>query len=213
MNWDFLLRNVGNTLTPELVQGLMTAVQGHLAECYKHSYAEALKSITEYEGQFGDVEVREERLPGNYLFRLSSYEQEQGRLGEMQRMYMRELRGKVNGGLAASLGHGEAVRRERAHQLVMFLIEVLGEPVGYLVFTSGRYPETDELIAREMHFYILPEHRRGWLALRFFRFAERALRAAGVKRVLATSTYTKDITPLYRRLGFVAHESVSTKEL
>jgi hypothetical protein len=60
-------------------------------------------------------------------------------------------------------------------------------------------------------YYLKPVYRTGFTASRLFRTAERALQARGVQKVFAGTKVYKDMSRLFKRLGWVETETLFTK--
>lgn len=210
--WEFMIRNAGNILTPELLQGLVHVIEQRLTDQYRQAYHDALKQMTEYQGQFFGLEKIEPRTtPGGYLFRVANYEQEQASLDQMQELYAQELYGEARG--TRRLTQDEAVRRERAHQLAFFVVEWGKLIVGYAGFMPDRDIASGHLIAQEVNLYLLPPHRKGWLAIHFIKWIEESLKSINVREIRLAGRETRNLVPLYRRLGYGNFSYTSSKEL
>lgn len=78
-----------------------------------------------------------------------------------------------------------------------------GQLVGYsiMVLSTGlHYSSCPE--ARMDIFWLMPEVRGRWGGVRMFRAHERELRRRGVKRIYAGSKLHRDLSRLFRRLGY-----------
>jgi GNAT superfamily N-acetyltransferase len=62
-------------------------------------------------------------------------------------------------------------------------------------------------------YYIMPEHRQGWVGVKLFKTVERTLKARGVKKIFTGTKLHLDMGRLFERLGFHETERLYTKVL
>jgi GNAT superfamily N-acetyltransferase len=62
-------------------------------------------------------------------------------------------------------------------------------------------------------YYISPEHRQGWTAVKLFKAVERTLAARGVRKIFTGTKLSLDMGRLFERLGFHETERLYTKVL
>lgn len=93
---------------------------------------------------------------------------------------------------------------ERRGHLIQFTARTVSD--GALVGNIRMYIQTSlhtgTLYASEDTFYLLPEHRRGWNALRFWRFMEDSVRAIGVREVRTDSKVINKVHKLNEYCGY-----------
>lgn len=79
-----------------------------------------------------------------------------------------------------------------------------GKLVGHLYYIVHVGRHTSKPEATEDFFYILPEYRKGFNALKLIRFAVQSLKDEGVEAIGMSSKLTsgRDIDPLLKRAGF-----------
>lgn len=79
-----------------------------------------------------------------------------------------------------------------------------GRLVGYSGFYVIPSMHTQALIATEDTWFLLPEYRKGWTALKLFKFGEQICRGLGVVRSYLTVPYSKDkgLNALVERMGY-----------
>lgn len=102
---------------------------------------------------------------------------------------------------------------EQAGRLIQFTARSGGKLVGSIrmyLFTSLH---TGTLAAREDTFFMLPEHRQGFCAIRFWQFMERCLAAAGVKEITTDSKVINQVGRLNEYLGYTHVANVFHKLL
>lgn len=88
------------------------------------------------------------------------------------------------------------------------------EIVGYLtfmVYMHNHYKQ--KLIAIEDIYYISPKYRKGYTAIKLFKFAEKHLKSIGVSFVQYTTSVKQDKSKLFEFLGCEFAEKVFYKSL
>lgn len=80
--------------------------------------------------------------------------------------------------------------------------DVDGSLAGHLAFMVHIGRHTSEKSATEDYFYLRPDYRNGYNAVRLLRFAIEQLKAEGCKQIGMSSKMTNDIEPLLKRVGF-----------
>jgi hypothetical protein len=78
----------------------------------------------------------------------------------------------------------------------------VGALVGHMGFIVHTNRHTSTKTAVEDYFYLLPEHRAGFNAVRFLRYVIGQLKAEQCAQIGMSSKLTNDITPLLKRVGF-----------
>lgn len=96
---------------------------------------------------------------------------------------------------------------------VQFTARVDGRLVGYGGVYIVPSMHTQDTICVEDTWYLDPEHRKGWDAIRFFRFMENACRERGVKEVTLTAPSTTRAGTIHRFLGYKEVAKVYSKRL
>lgn len=95
---------------------------------------------------------------------------------------------------------------------IQFTVRDDGRMIGY----GGAYVmpsmHTQRMIANEDTWYLLPEYRKGWTALKFFRFMEDECRKRGAEDVTLTVPDGIGTGLLCRRLGYKAIAIVYNKQ-
>jgi hypothetical protein len=102
---------------------------------------------------------------------------------------------------------------ERAGRLVQFTARANGILVGNIrmyVYTS-RHDQTLE--CREDTFYLYPEHRKGFSAIRFWQYMEACMRAIGVRAIYTDSKVVNQVGRLNEYLGYAHVANVFHKRL
>lgn len=103
-------------------------------------------------------------------------------------------------------------RDERNGALVQFTLRRDGVLVGNIRVYLGRSRHTSTMFAEEDTFFVLPAHRKGLLAMRFWRYAEDCLRELGVVEVRTNAKLANRADKLNRFMGYepVATQFVKT---
>lgn len=113
-------------------------------------------------------------------------------------------------GLAMNPDYAHMADAEERGELLQFTARAGNRLVGNIRLYLYRDLHTQTLAAKEDTFFLLPKARRGWTALRFWQFAERAAASLGVlelrtdSKVLhdADGAVTRDIGKLNQALGY-----------
>ena len=61
--------------------------------------------------------------------------------------------------------------------------------------------------------YVKPSHRKGWTAIKMFKFAEASLKLLKVNRIITGTKIGKDKEVLFKRLGYEVTEKLFVKGL
>jgi GNAT superfamily N-acetyltransferase len=104
-------------------------------------------------------------------------------------------------------------RYEKVKRMYCFVTcRIGGELIGWVgFFVSPPIRRKSYLVGYEDWYYLKPEYRgRGW-GKKMFEFAEKALTAGGVKRIMISCKTYQDYTPLLEGLGYIFYEKNFTK--
>ncbi len=104
---------------------------------------------------------------------------------------------------------------ERAGRLLQFTLRTaVGALVGNARMYLGTSRHTGAKFAQEDTFFVLSQHRKGLLAVRFWQYAERCLAALGVQEVRTDSKVSTGVGRLNEYLGYapVSTQYVKTLE-
>lgn len=88
--------------------------------------------------------------------------------------------------------------------LLQFTVRRDGVLVGHLRMYLRTSRHTRTRLAIEDTLYVAPEHRNATLGLQLLRYAERCLRAVGVREIEADSKLVNHADVLLRRMGYAA---------
>lgn len=91
---------------------------------------------------------------------------------------------------------------ERSGHSILYTARHDGDLVGHLSFLIYKSMQTQRTNAVEEYFYLLPQFRKGFNALRLIKFAVNDLRELGCSGITMTCKTANDISPLLKRAGF-----------
>lgn len=93
---------------------------------------------------------------------------------------------------------------ENRSQFVLFTLRDAERLVGNLGFVLHTSRHTSRPAAYEDFYFVLQGYRRGFLAVRFLKYAVSVLKEAGYEEIGMSSKMTarKDIEPILKRVGF-----------
>ena len=211
MSLEFLFRNVGNRITPELAQGLSAAIQGLVTEAYKqgcHDTARAASGRPRTELRISTSSTIE-----GYQFLLGDYVADLPRFEHLQKLHLAEVETARDPRLQWQANQDLMCQMARDGQMHIFLIAHGEAVVGYMTMQFHEDYGTGQRIGSELHFFIQKEHRKGWLALRFIRWIEETLRQNGIAEMRAGVRDIKDVSAIYRRLHYKPFAHLFSKVL
>lgn len=113
-------------------------------------------------------------------------------------------------GLQLNPDYDRLVDAERAGSLLQFTARYDGKLVGNIRMYLFNDTHTQTLAAKEDTFFLLPEARKGLVALKFWKFMEEAVRLLGVREIRTdskvlyddTGKLTRDVGKLNKYLGY-----------
>jgi len=211
VNWEFLNRNAGNRLTPEMIQGLSNSIALLMHDTWRDGYDKAMESVRQLDGGGLKLQGDGEFHFNEYTFRVVSYGKARDKLRPLQELHAAEV--DTSRGLVPVISDEELLARESLGQLVTFSLWIADDMVGYMTVIISKYPGLNSVIASEMHFFVHSEHRKGWLSIRFIRWIESILKAGGISEFRVGSRSIKDISPIYTRLKYQQLSTVFSKVL
>jgi hypothetical protein len=99
-------------------------------------------------------------------------------------------------------------------KLLVCTVRDRGELVGYyIVIIDWHLHYTTSLTGLTDVYFIRPTHRKGALALSFFRFVEETLKLLGVEVFYTSTKLNHDVSRVWNRLGYDAVETKFVKWL
>ena len=111
-------------------------------------------------------------------------------------------------GFGLSMNYPYYIASERAGSMVQFTLRKDGELAGNIRMFIGTSLHTGTQYAAEDTFFIMPEHRKGFLAIRFWQFMESSMAAIGVAEIRTDSKLINHVNRLNEYCGYTA---VATK--
>lgn len=105
-------------------------------------------------------------------------------------------------GFGLDINYPYYLQRERTGDLIQFTLRKDGALVGNIRMFLATSLHTGTKYATEDTFFILPEHRQGFLAIRFWQFAEQAVQALGAREVRTDSKLLNKVDRLNTYLGY-----------
>jgi GNAT superfamily N-acetyltransferase len=87
-----------------------------------------------------------------------------------------------------------------------------GRMIGYHVTMVKGHIHYASMLSGFVDMYFMhPDFRRGFAGIGLFRAAEDTLRARGVRKIFTATKVTKDMSIIFRRLGYTHAENLFTK--
>jgi hypothetical protein len=177
-----LAANLGKTLTPEVA----AAIEIGSFDREDRSHSPAKFGQREYKGYTFQCERMGDILDDLHLLHKSHFEEtEIHRLGfglDPNYEYMQDM--------------------ERQGKMIQFTARHEGKLVGNIRMYVQQSLHTGTLYASEDTFYMLPEHRKGFTALRFWQFMEESVRAIGVREIRTDSKVINKVHKLNEYCGY-----------
>lgn len=212
MNLEFLFRNVGNRITPELAQGLAAAIQGLAVEAYKQGCLETAQAAAP-RADLPGFDYLQKEVIGEYTLHPAKWSCEQERVIPLHREHFAELESQRNVGARFDPRYDYLDSWESQGRLLLVLLEWQGAVVGNIGMVLDRGKTNQLLTAQEQFFFISPAHRKGWMGMRLLRYVEELLIQAGFKEITFFSHPARPADSLYKRAGYLPAGSVYTKVL
>lgn len=94
-----------------------------------------------------------------------------------------------------------------------FTLRRHGRLVGYSIFLVGKHPHFGIKTATQDAIYILPEYRRGQVGRFFIQSCDISMKEEGIKLVFQHTLIKKDLSKLFKSLGYSEVQKTFMKEL
>lgn len=176
-----LQRNVGNTLTPELISGLV----------------QTLVQVPE--------RINLEDIPadiyGQFTISTEYIEQALDEIKPVHAAHWQETEGYRHG-IALNPDYDYMINAERTSRFILFTVRHEGKLVGNCMMYLSRSTHTQKWVAEEDTIFILPEYRQGRLGVRLIRYVEDVLRNMGVTEIRVTVKTVNRVGELLQHLGY-----------
>lgn len=149
-------------------------------------------------------------LPVDYKGYVLALEQFRGILPELHVLHQRHYAEVDTSGIPLNGDHDAIKLSEHNGGLMQFTsrVKATGELVGAMRIYIGLSRHTQTLFAEEDTFYVVPEHRGGFMAVRLWQFAEAAVIKAGVREITFDSKTMNHADSMAR---YLKYRPVSTK--
>jgi hypothetical protein len=143
-----------------------------------------------------------QRVYGDYTFQAERFAAVLPELHPLHARHYLETE-KHRAGLALNPDYEGVIERERAGGVIQFTARTsTGELVGNMRVVIGTSVHTQTLFCEEDTFYVVPEHRGGFMAVRLWQFVERAVRSVGVREVRFNSKLANRADQMARYLKY-----------
>lgn len=159
-----MAKNIGQVMTLELAAAMARELMG---------VAENPIDVTQFEPQ---------KYKG-YVIACERLEDIQSEIHPLHERHWSET--ETHNDIPLNGDYEQLIERERAGQLLQFTARVkkTNELVGNMRVYLGTSLHTQTLFCEEDTFYLTPEHRGGFLAVRLWQFVEKAVVSLGVKEI------------------------------
>jgi hypothetical protein len=148
-----------------------------------------------------DLEALGSETHGDYVLRAERMADILDELHPLHVAHWQETE-KHRHGLPLEPDYDYMLGRERDGTMVQFTLRRGGVLVGNLRMYLGLSRHSGTRFAQEDTFYVMPEHRKGLLAIRFWQFMERAVRALGAVEIRTDSKLINRVNRLNEYLGY-----------
>ena len=188
---QILSNNLGNTLTPELVYGILFALQNDTDDRINVEDIPA----EEYEG---------------FLILAERIEDCIEEIKPLHDAHWQETEGYRHG-LQLNMDYPYLINAERSGRFILFTVRCEGKLVGNCMMYLARSTHTQKWVAEEDTIFILPEYRKGRLGVRLIRYVEDVLRNMGITEVRITVKTVNTVAKLMMRMGYAHTGNQLTK--
>ena len=179
---EALWRNQGQTLTPELIVGI---IQGAAFQPDRHISFSGIEPV-EYKG---------------YVFHVERYAHALPELIPLHREHWQETE-KYRHAIPLMPDYDGFIAQDRAGGLVLFTIRKDGELVGQSTMRLHSSMHSQTLVANEDSLFLRKDHRGGFMMVRFIKYMDAILTALDVREVRVSSKLVNGADKLMIRAGF-----------
>jgi len=142
------------------------------------------------------------KVYGDYTFQAERFAAALPELHPLHERHYLETE-KHRAGLALNPDYDGVLERERGGGVIQFTARTsAGELVGNMRVVIGVSVHTQTLFCEEDTFYVVPEHRGGFMAVRLWQFVENAVRSIGVREVRFNSKLANRADQMARYLKY-----------
>ena len=192
--YETLKRNIGNTLTPELIMGILASLE-------EASRQEAINIQDIPAVEYGDNLLQVERI-----------EDVLEELKPVHAAHWQETE-RYRHGIALNPDYNYMINAERTGRFMLFTVRNDDGLVGNCMMYLSRSTHTQRWVAEEDTIFILPEYRKGRLGVRLIRYVEDVLRNMVVTEIRVTVKTVNDVGRLLTHLGYNHTGNQLTKTL
>ena len=183
-----LAQRVGQTVTVEMAREMLR---------------ELFPDKTRDPASFGEKSYQ------GFVFRCEHFDDVLPELHHLHEMQWQETE-RARDGLAMRPNYEHMREAERRGEMLQFTARCDGKLVGGIRIYVFHDLHTQTPAAKEDTFYLLPEARKGWVAIRFWQFAEQSLASIGVIEVRTDSkliydeqgSIVRDVGRLNQAIGY-----------
>lgn len=190
--YEILWRNSGQVLTPELIVGIL-----HGAAAPATEDNTLLSKLGPSEQKCGDVTFQIELL-ADCLDEVKQHHIDQWNEVERARQDLNP-------------DYDTVLRKEREGFYLLFTARKDGKLVGNTGCYLYKSMHNQKLAAKEDTMYLAPEARKGFTAVRFFKYCEKQLLRTGVEEITISVKTTNSVYKLWERQGYEWTDRVYTK--
>ena len=192
---DILKANIGKELSPDIAAHIMVA-------------ANQVPTLI----PFNVFEKIKPEKHGEFTF---SHERLEDIIDEMKPLHQAHWAEteKHRHGLAFNPDYETFFRYERAGRCVVFTLRQEGRLLGNFSLYLDKSMHTKTLLATEDTLFLLPEARKGRVAMRFIAYAENALAMIGVKEISVSVKIVNKAGRFFQMIGYRHVENGLTKVL
>ena len=181
--YETLKRNIGNTLTPELIMGILASLE-------EASRQEAINIQDIPAVEYGDNLLQVERI-----------EDVLEELKPVHAAHWQETE-RYRHGIALNPDYNYMINAERTGRFMLFTVRNDDGLVGNCMMYLSRSTHTQRWVAEEDTIFILPEYRKGRLGVSLIRYVEDVLRNMVVTEIRVTVKTVNDVGRLLTHLGY-----------
>jgi GNAT superfamily N-acetyltransferase len=160
-----------------------------------------------------DISPAVEEIEGGYTFRLGNSILDHDRLRKLHILHFKEIENVRDPFLQPDFDYPRWIKMEEQGTFKLFVMAHNGELVGNMGLHLQAHPYHGKIVAAEEFLFVMKEHRRGFLALHFIRWVMARLKEAGVHEIISGTTTTRNVSVMYRRLGYNLRTLVFSKVL
>lgn len=192
---DILRANIGQPMTPDLAADIMVA-------------ADQIPTLI----PFNVFEKIKPESHGDLTF---SYERLEDIIDEMKPLHQAHWAEteKHRHGIAFNPDYETFFRYERAGRCVIFTLREDSRLLGNFSLYLDKSMHTKTLLATEDTLFLLPEARKGRVAMRFIAYAENALKVIGVREINVSVKTINRAGRFFRMIGYKHTEDGLSKFL